>query len=533
MSQHDNPPLEPDNLVALLEWLAASRPGDTAYVFLQDADEGALRMTYAELRDAAKRIAVHLLGSGCGQDQPVLLIFNPGLDYICAFFGCLYAGAIPVPAYPPAHARRLERLQAVAVDAGARFALTVSDELSRIAAFETQQGKRLAVECWLAIDRADGNAGDWTDPGLDSSRIAFLQYTSGSTGAPKGVMVTHRNLFANLAAMTAEGKMGRDEVMVYWLPPYHDFGLIGGILQPLVLGCTVVLMRPAAFLLNPYRWLKAITDYRATVAGAPNFAFDLCVRSITQAQRATLDLSSLRVLASGAEPVRPGTLEKFTAAFAPHGFNPAAWFAAYGMAEATLLIAFGWGIRFRGQPRCLPFSRSALQKGAAVAADDEHDRIALASHGSAITGHRLIIVDPQTLRRSESGRVGEIWVSGPSVAQGYWQRAEDTRRSFAGEVAEPADGERYLRTGDLGFLHEGELYICGRLKDLIILNGLNIYPQDVELAAFESHAKLRENGTIAFAVDRDDTEKWSSCRSWRSASRSRAACSRAWPRPSP
>ncbi|PNQ41088.1 hybrid non-ribosomal peptide synthetase/type I polyketide synthase, partial [Ralstonia solanacearum] len=507
MSQHDNPPLEPDNLVALLEWLAASRPGDTAYVFLQDADEGALRMTYAELRDAAKRIAVHLLGSGCGQDQPVLLIFNPGLDYICAFFGCLYAGAIPVPAYPPAHARRLERLQAVAVDAGARFALTVSDELSRIAAFETQQGKRLAVECWLAIDRADGNAGDWTDPGLDSSRIAFLQYTSGSTGAPKGVMVTHRNLFANLAAMTAEGKMGRDEVMVYWLPPYHDFGLIGGILQPLVLGCTVVLMRPAAFLLNPYRWLKAITDYRATVAGAPNFAFDLCVRSITQAQRATLDLSSLRVLASGAEPVRPGTLEKFTAAFAPHGFNPAAWFAAYGMAEATLLIAFGWGIRFRGQPRCLPFSRSALQKGAAVAADDEHDRIALASHGSAITGHRLIIVDPQTLRRSESGRVGEIWVSGPSVAQGYWQRAEDTRRSFAGEVAEPADGERYLRTGDLGFLHEGELYICGRLKDLIILNGLNIYPQDVELAAFESHAKLRENGTIAFAVDRDDTEK--------------------------
>ncbi len=210
MSQHDNPPLEPDNLVALLEWLAASRPGDTAYVFLQDADEGALRMTYAELRDAAKRIAVHLLGSGCGQDQPVLLIFNPGLDYICAFFGCLYAGAIPVPAYPPAHARRLERLQAVAVDAGARFALTVSDELSRIAAFETQQGKRLAVECWLAIDRADGNAGDWTDPGLDSSRIAFLQYTSGSTGAPKGVMVTHRNLFANLAAMTAEGKMGRD-----------------------------------------------------------------------------------------------------------------------------------------------------------------------------------------------------------------------------------------------------------------------------------------------------------------------------------
>ncbi|WP_197336730.1 non-ribosomal peptide synthetase/type I polyketide synthase, partial [Ralstonia solanacearum] len=479
------PPLEPDNLVALLEWLAASRPGDTAYVFLQDADEGALRMTYAELRDAAKRIAVHLLGSGCGQDQPVLLIFNPGLDYICAFFGCLYAGAIPVPAYPPAHARRLERLQAVAVDAGARFALTVSDELSRIAAFETQQGKQLAVECWLAIDRADGNAGDWTDPGLDSSRIAFLQYTSGSTGAPKGVMVTHRNLFANLAAMTAEGKMGRDEVMVYWLPPYHDFGLIGGILQPLVLGCTVVLMRPAAFLLNPYRWLKAITDYRATVAGAPNFAFDLCVRSITQAQRATLDLSSLRVLASGAEPVRPGTLEKFTAAFAPHGFNPAAWFAAYGMAEATLLIAFGWGIRFRGQPRCLPFSRSALQKGAVVAADDERDRITLASHG----------------------RVGEIWVSGPSVAQGYWQRAEDTRRSFAGEVAEPADGERYLRTGDLGFLHEGELYICGRLKDLIILNGLNIYPQDVELAAFESHAKLRENGTIAFAVDRDDTEK--------------------------
>ncbi|MGA3954103.1 amino acid adenylation domain-containing protein, partial [Ralstonia nicotianae] len=508
MSKNDQTlPRDPDTLVALLESLAATRPDDTAYVFLQDGDEGESRMTYAELRDAARRVAVHLLGNGCGQDDPVLLIFNPGLDYICALFGCLYAGAIPVPAYPPAHARRLERLQAVAVDAGARFALTVSEELSRIASFETQQGKRLPVERWLAIDRADSDAGDWTDPGLDGSRIAFLQYTSGSTGAPKGVMVTHRNLFANVAAMTAEGRMGRDEVMVYWLPPYHDFGLIGGILQPLVLGCTVVLMRPAAFLLNPYRWLRAITDYRATVAGAPNFAFDLCVRSITPAQRATLDLSSLRVLASGAEPVRPGTLEKFTAAFAPHGFNPAAWFAAYGMAEATLLIAFGWAIRFQGQPRCLPFSRSALQKGTAVAADDEGDRIALASHGSALTGHRLAIVDPETLRRCEPGRVGEIWVSGPSVAQGYWRRDEDSRRSFAGEMAEPADGERYLRTGDLGFLHAGELYICGRLKDLIILNGLNIYPQDVELAAFESHARLRENGTIAFAVDRDDTEQ--------------------------
>ncbi|RAA09406.1 non-ribosomal peptide synthetase, partial [Ralstonia pseudosolanacearum] len=508
MSKNDQTlPRDPDTLVALLESLAATRPDDTAYVFLQDGDEGESRMTYAELHDAARRVAVHLLGNGCGQDDPVLLIFNPGLDYICALFGCLYAGAIPVPAYPPAHARRLERLQAVAVDAGARFALTVSEELSRIASFETQQGKRLPVERWLAIDRADSDAGDWTAPGLDGSRIAFLQYTSGSTGAPKGVMVTHRNLFANVAAMTAEGRMGRDEVMVYWLPPYHDFGLIGGILQPLVLGCTVVLMRPAAFLLNPYRWLKAITDYRATVAGAPNFAFDLCVRSITPAQRATLDLSSLRVLASGAEPVRPGTLEKFTAAFAPHGFNPAAWFAAYGMAEATLLIAFGWAIRFQGQPRCLPFSRSALQKGTAVAADDEGDRIALASHGSALTGHRLAIVDPETLRRCEPGRVGEIWVSGPSVAQGYWRRDEDSRRSFAGEMAEPADGERYLRTGDLGFLHAGELYICGRLKDLIILNGLNIYPQDVELAAFESHARLRENGTIAFAVDRDDTEQ--------------------------
>ncbi|MGA4029588.1 amino acid adenylation domain-containing protein, partial [Ralstonia nicotianae] len=508
MSKNDQTlPRDPDTLVALLESLAATRPDDTAYVFLQDGDEGESRMTYAELRDAARRVAVHLLGNGCGQDDPVLLIFNPGLDYICAFFGCLYAGAIPVPAYPPAHARRLERLQAVAVDAGARFALTVSEELSRIASFETQQGKRLPVERWLAIDRADSDAGDWTDPGLDGSRIAFLQYTSGSTGAPKGVMVTHRNLFANVAAMTAEGRMGRDEVMVYWLPPYHDFGLIGGILQPLVLGCTVVLMRPAAFLLNPYRWLKAITDYRATVAGAPNFAFDLCVRSITPAQRATLDLSRLRVLASGAEPVRPGTLEKFTAAFAPHGFNPAAWFAAYGMAEATLLIAFGWAIRFQGQPKCLPFSRLALQKGMAVAADDEEDRIALASHGSALTGHRLAIVDPETLRRCEPGRVGEIWVSGPSVAQGYWRRDEDSRRSFAGEMAEPADGERYLRTGDLGFLHAGELYICGRLKDLIILNGLNIYPQDVELAAFESHARLRENGTIAFAVDRDDTEQ--------------------------
>lgn len=495
-----------DNLVDLLESRADEQPDKTVYIFLPDGEGAEIRLTYERLRQNAKRMAKHLRARQVPIDSPVLLLFQPGIDYICAFYGCLYAGAIPVPAYPPTHARQLARLQSIIDDADTDYALTTRAELDGFQSI-AKHASGLSIKHWLVMDDMDAVQTDWEDPCLDGERIAFLQYTSGSTSAPKGVMVTHRNVLANIALTARATAATSRDVMVFWLPPYHDFGLIGGILAPLIVDCSCVLMRPVSFLSNPYRWLKVIAAYRATITGAPNFAYDLCARVISGEQRASVDLSSLRVAFNGAEPVRVSTMDKFSHAFEASGFRRTAWLAAYGLAEATLMVSGRWGGVSHTGPGHKVLNRVALQENRVVFANDfDTDGVRLASTGTVLDDHRVVIVHPQTLQRCPDDEIGEIWVAGPCVAKGYWRREVESAAAFP-KGFDGLGGAPCMRTGDLGFLHEGELYVCGRRKDLIIVNGLNIYPQDVELAAGESHAALRENGTIAFALEHTDTEQ--------------------------
>ncbi|MDF0730621.1 amino acid adenylation domain-containing protein, partial [Pseudomonas entomophila] len=502
-----------NNLIDLLEARARLQPDNEVYTFLPAGEGSPDSLTYAKLHERARKIACYLHEQDVSADARIMLLFHAGIDYICAFFGCLYAGAIPVPAYPPTHARQFDRLKAVIKDADTNLILTGRGELEGIRSIGAET-MHPPIGTWLVLDEANGDGEAWINPAVAPERIAFLQYTSGSTGTPKGVMVTHGNALANIRLTALFTRSGPQDVMVFWLPPYHDFGLIGGILAPLVLGCSCVLMRPSSFLLSPLRWLKAISDYRGTITGAPNFAYDLCARSVTEAQRASLDLSCLRVAFNGAEPIRHSTLDRFTDAFSDTGFRPQAWLAAYGLAESTLMVSGRWGETMADLPVSLPFMQSALrEKQHAILLDEHHETLDVAqlvNVGRILSDHQVAIVDPHTRRRVEDGRIGEIWINGPCVAKGYWQREADSEAAFAAKIdGDPGsvDALAYMRTGDLGFIHEGCLYIGGRHKDLIIINGLNIYPQDVERAAFESHPSLRQDGAIAFALETDGTEK--------------------------
>ncbi|GHH88237.1 hypothetical protein GCM10018793_67150 [Streptomyces sulfonofaciens] len=457
-------------------------------MFLEDGERHESRIGYAELDRRARRTAGRLLASGAA-GRPALLLFPPGLDYISAFFGCLYAGVAAVPAYPPQGERGLRRLSAVVADAGAAVALTTQGLLS-LAGPLLDPGLR-----WLAVD-TPGTGADAESPGpgqdatgalpaVQPGDLAFLQYTSGSTRDPRGVMLTHVQLMHNLGLMHRwfEGTTGN--VAVSWLPPYHDMGLIGSILEPLHGGFPAVLMSPLHFLEKPHRWLSALSRHRGTVSAAPNFAYELCLRKTTPEQRAALDLSSWRVAVNGAEPVRAETLERFTRAFAVAGFRRETFRPSYGLAEATLLV-----------------TADAAGLPPALVELDGTTRVAC---GPVIGDQHLVVVDTASLEPAERGRTGEVWLSGPSVAEGYWGRPTETEALFGARL--PGDERRYLRTGDLGCLDEaGRLVVTGRIKDLIVLRGRNVHPQDVELAAEQSHPAARPGCGAAFSVPVGDEE---------------------------
>ncbi|HJX30002.1 MAG TPA: AMP-binding protein, partial [Thermoanaerobaculia bacterium] len=415
-----------------------------------------------------------------------------------------YAGVIAVPAYPP-HSRRPDpRLRSIAIDCRPRAVLTTGVLLARRETL-VQQVPELAPALWLDTERLRETAGDAErvphsgHPGKIAGEIAFLQYTSGSTGTPKGVVVTHGNLLHNLEMIRRAFGQTADSVVVGWLPLFHDMGLIGNVLQPCYVGAECVLMSPAAFLQKPARWLQAIHRFRGTTSGGPDFSYDLCVRSIAPEDREGLDLSSWNVAFNGAEPVRAETLRRFTEAFAPCGFRREAFFPCYGLAEATLFVA--------GGPRDRPagigsFASEALESGQAVLAADGTGR-ELVSCGHAWMDQRIAVIDPESGEPCPEGRVGEIRVAGPSVAAGYWNQPEASAATFH---AQPG-GERVLRTGDLGFFAGGELFLTGRLKDLIILRGRNHYPQDLELTAERSDPSLRAGSGAAFSVERQGEER--------------------------
>jgi len=465
------------SLVQVLHRWAREEPGRRAYTFLADGEDDERTLHYAELDLRVRAVAARLQALGLAGER-VLLLFPPGLDYPVALLGCLAAGAVAVPAYPPTGSRGVPRLQAILADCAPRCILTTAALRPVVERLE------VAALC-LEIDSIEvAKADGYRKAGLTADTLAFLQYTSGSTGTPKGVMVSHGNLVANEKIIQEAIRSDESSVMVSWLPLYHDMGLIGGLLHPLWLGSSCVLMAPLHFLQRPLRWLKAISRYGGVVSGAPNFAYELCARKIAPEDLAGLDLSRWRVAFNGAEPVRAEALERFAEAFAPAGFRSSSFLPCYGLAETTLMVS---GSRFH--PEVTVYAADASRR--------------LVSCGGIPSGVDLRIVDPSTRLPTEGE--GEVWVAGATVTHGYWNLPEATAETFHARLA---DGQGpYLCTGDLGVLRGGELFITGRIKDLIIIRGRNLYPQDVEWTAARSHPAARPDCGAAFTVDTGGEER--------------------------
>lgn len=500
------PTSELSTLIDLLRWRASQQPEQRIYTFLQDGEIERDHLTLAELDRQARSIGA-ALQEYTRSGERALLIYPSGLEFIAAFYGCLYSGVIAVPVYPPSTVRSdstFTRFRAIANNAQPAVVLTSSALAARVKTMIAQAPELQGARLILTDDLPENAASQWQRPDVMGESLAFLQYTSGSTGTPKGVMVSHANLLHNSSLIYRFSQHPPHAHAVIWLPLYHDMGLIGGVIQPLYAGFECTFLSPASILQRPVRWLQAITKTRATVTGGPNFAYELCVRKVTEEQKATLDLSSLELATNGSEPIRPETQARFNAAFASCGLRPTAFFPGYGMAETTLLVSSNH------KQRMAPikgFDREQLEQNRVVEvssqANDEKTRLMISN------GHpdqRIVIVDPETQQLCPPNSVGEIWVMGKSVAQGYWRLPEETEYAFHAYLADTHEGP-FLRTGDMGFLYNGELYITGRLKDLIIIRGRNHYPQDIEKSLEQSHPALRLGGSIAFSVDAFDEER--------------------------
>jgi amino acid adenylation domain-containing protein len=468
------------SLVELLRARATQKPEHRVYTFLADGEHVTACLTFAELDCRARAVAALLQREGLSGER-ALLLFPSGLDFIVALFGCFYAGTLAVPAYPPRSAHAFGKVQAILSDARARAILADSSSLLRARRWLEQSQTCGHVRLLATDDLKADQAAQWREPTVGADTPALLQYTSGSTAAPKGVVVSHGNLLHNEKLIRAAFGQSESSVVVGWLPLYHDMGLIGNALQPLYVGASCVLMPPLAFLQRPVRWLECISRYRATTSGGPNFAYELCIQKIPPAARQSLDLSSWEVAFNGAEPVRADTLARFAAAFAPCGFRRSAFHPCYGLAEATLMVSGG---RPKGDQKK---SRSAV------------------GCGRLGDGVRVAVVTPDTRRRREPGREGEIWVQSPSVAQGYWGRHDVSEKVFRARLADDDEGT-FLRTGDLGFFDGDELFITGRLKELIIIRGRNHHPHDIELTVERSHPAFLPGSGVAFSVEAEDGE---------------------------
>ncbi len=489
-------------LVDLLRYRAEVTPDQVAYLFLKDGQGDEAPLTYGQLDRKARQIAAHLRQE-MKPGSRVLINHIPGLDYISSFFGCLYASMVAVPVYPPRFNQKLDRINSIVSSAAPAAALTSKQILDALGP-ALADNLLLSPLKWIDTAALDGEPPEELPPPSAES-LAFLQYTSGSTSDPKGVMLSHGNLVANLECIRRGFGLNKDSRGVIWLPPYHDMGLIGGVLEPAYVGFPLVLFSPFTFLQRPYRWLQAVTKYRATVTGGPNFAYELCTRRITDAQMAEMDLSSLEVTFCGAEPIRAEMIERFSERFAMAGFRRASFYPCYGLAEATLMVSGGQKL---AGPVVRPIDGERLEsQGVAIPVEDSPKTRQLVGCGHEVAGHKVRIVHPETHAICADGHVGEIWFSGPSVAQGYWQRPTDTESHFHARIAGDSSDDRYLRTGDLGFVQNGEVFCTGRLKDLLILHGRNLYPQDIELTVEQSHPSLKAGAGAAFAVNQEDGEK--------------------------
>ncbi|HEX8742795.1 MAG TPA: fatty acyl-AMP ligase [Thermoleophilaceae bacterium] len=482
---------------------AEETPDRLAFTYSSDGVTDSDRVTYGELHRRAQAIASRLLDAAAPGSH-ALLLFEPGLDFVASVYGCFQAGMVGVSATPP-HPKRLHRtvprLRAVAGDAG--VAVVLSTAAIRDATTPLfSEGEALARATWIAVDEGLEDA----EPGIvsdDPSRLAFMQYTSGSTTDPRGVMLTHANLLANVELIGRAQHTSSESRIFSWLPPSHDMGLVTGILQPVHQGYPAALMSPLIVIKRPVRWLEGITRFRATISGAPNFAYELAVRRTTEQQRESLDLSSWEVAFNGAEPILARTIEAFYETFAPHGLRRSSMWPCYGLAEATLMVT---GPHTPRDPTLVDVDARALEKGAVRPPAAGSRAVTLVGCGEVGADHELAIVDRRTLRRVEPGAIGEIWVAGPSVAAGYWGHPEQSREHFNARPAGEDGSTEYLRTGDLGFLRDGELFVLGRSRDVIILHGRNYHPHDVEVSAESAHECLRAHCSAAFAIESQSGE---------------------------
>ncbi|HKY32376.1 MAG TPA: fatty acyl-AMP ligase, partial [Candidatus Polarisedimenticolia bacterium] len=485
------------SIIEVLERRASLRPGADLYLFLSAPGSPASSLTLGQLDQRSLALATRLAALGL-RGERALLLYPAGTAFVEAFFACLRAGVIAVPAYPPRPGRTAQRLGAIARDCRARAALAPPVQIERARA--ASRGAMPDDLLWVPAGGEEGGQAPEAPAPIPRGpgETAYLQYTSGSTSRPKGVMVTHANVMANSEEIRRGFGHGPGSRSMSWLPHFHDMGLIDGIVQPLYSGFPAVLTDPAAFLQSPASWLEGIARHRITHSGAPNFAYDLCARRV-EADPARFDLSCWDVAYNGAEPVRAETMERFAARFARCGFRRTSFYPAYGLAEATLKVSGG---RRGAGPTLLRVDRRALEQRRAEPAEEGID---LAGCGRPGPGTRVAIVDPGGKRALPDGAVGEIWVAGPGVAAGYWNDPQAAEGAFGGRL--PDDPSRWLRTGDLGFFRDGELFVAGRAKDLVIVRGRNIHPQDVEATAAAAHPALRPAGGAAFGVEWAGTEQ--------------------------
>ena len=488
-----------ETLNELLADAAGRRPEQTAFLFLRDGENDIISISYEELHRRACGIA-EVLRSRRIESARALLLYRSGIEFLAALFGTMYAGHVAVPAHPPHADRSLRRLEAMASDSDPTFVLTTSDIAGRSAAVLASLPALARLE-WVSTDTVGHGDDRICRPGHRAD-LALLQYTSGSTGTPKGVMGTHANVLHNAAYVRQAYAVNDETVSVTWLPHFHDMGLMLGLMQPLYSRVLGIFMPPEAFVQKPVRLLRAMTRFRGSFAGGPNFCFDLCVRRTPEAERDRLDLASWVCAYNGAEPVRRDTLERFSAYFAPAGFRSRAFYPALGMAEATAHVCGG---AVEEEPVLLAVRADALEQNVAVESPPDGPAVRhLVGCGRAGSDTTILIVDPRTLTECDDRRVGEIWVANGSIAPGYWRRAEETERTFRAWLNGRGP---FLRTGDLGFLDRGEVFVTGRLKDLIIIRGANHYPQDIERTVESSHSALRPGFAAAFGAEADGAEQ--------------------------
>lgn len=493
-------------LVELLQYRASQQPSDLAYQFLVDGKKEGAAYTYAELDESARAIAA-LLQQQQAKGERALLLYPQGVEVVAAFCGSLYAGVIAIPVPPPDAGRMkrtLPRLREIIKDAEATIVLSNA----RIIEMIQESGMdfpELETMRWLDTESVDlALAKEWKDPEVNKDVLAYLQYTSGSTSTPKGVMLSHYNLLHHCEYLKRGCGYSATGPTVTWMPYFHDYGLVEGLMQPLYNGAPCYIMAPLAFVKRPLRWLQAIQKYGATHSQAPNFAYDLCVRRIKPAQREGLDLSSWLSAGNAAEPINPRVMRDFCEAFEGCGFKWESFSPAYGLAEATLLVS---ATPVGQAPVILQLEASELEQGKIVEAKPDSSYIREAvSCGSLLCETKVAIVNPDNLTRCGPEETGEIWVNDPGVAHGYWQRPDATRETFEARIAQEG-ATRYLRTGDLGFIKDGELYITGRIKDLIIIRGTNHYPQDIEWTVQQTAPEMRPDYGACFSIIEDGEEQ--------------------------